>query len=137
LAFAQDINAYYRPPMDDGEVISICKSVWRYEQTGQNRSGHHGAWFPIEEVTALLLEPDTLLLLAFLRAHNRPLAQFMLANGLSKSFGWGDKRLAAARQRLIELGYLEEIRAASRHKAGRFQWAKSKSPFRGGRRGKV
>jgi Bifunctional DNA primase/polymerase, N-terminal/Primase C terminal 1 (PriCT-1) len=123
LAFARDINAYYCPPMNDGEVMKVAKSAWSYTERGENRFGQHGAWLLLEDVTELLPDPDTLALLAFLDAHNGPRAQFIVSNGLAKTFGWGAKRVAAARRRLIELGHIEEIRAASRHAPSLFQWA--------------
>src|SRR5262249_42076154 len=123
LAAARDINACYGPPMDDGEVMTIAKNVWSYTERGQNRFGQHGAWFPIEEVATLLHDQDAFVLLAFLRTHNGPLSQFMIANSLSEEkLGWGRKRLAAARQRLIELGHIKQIRPASQRKPALYQW---------------
>jgi hypothetical protein len=88
LAFARDINLYYRPPMDDAEVIKVANSAWRYTEQGKNRFGQHGVWCPIEEVTNLLHDQDALILLTFLRAHNGPHRQFMIANGLTETFDW-------------------------------------------------
>jgi hypothetical protein len=123
LAFAQAINAYYIPPMDEAEVVEIAKNAWRYTERGQNRFGQHGAYFPTEEITVLQRDPDAFLLLGYLRAHNRPTAQFMVSNGLSENLGWTRKRLAAARRRLIDLGYIQQIRASSQHRPALFQWS--------------
>jgi bifunctional DNA primase/polymerase-like protein len=122
LAFARDLNTYYCPPMNDGRVVKAAKSAWGYTERGENRFGRHGAWLPLEDVTELLPDPDALALLAFLNANNGPHAQFLVCNGLAKTFQWGEKRVAAARQRLIEFGHIEEIRAASRHAPSLFQW---------------
>jgi Bifunctional DNA primase/polymerase, N-terminal/Primase C terminal 1 (PriCT-1) len=122
LEFARAINAYYRPPLEEAEIMRTTKSVWSYTEAGQNRFGQHGAYFPIEEVATLLHNQDAFLLLAFLRAHNGPLAQFWVSNGLSETLGWQRKRFAAARQRLIELGHIKQIRPAFRHSPALFQW---------------
>jgi Primase C terminal 1 (PriCT-1) len=122
LAFARAVNAYYQPPMEDAEVMDIAKNAWRYTERGQNRFGQHGAYFPIEEVSALLHDQDAFTLLAFLRAHNGPWAQFMIANSLHERLEWPRKRLAAARRRLLDGGYIEQIRTASQHRPALFQW---------------
>jgi hypothetical protein len=122
LAFARDINSYYRPPMDDAEVIKIAKNAWRYTARGENRFGQHGVYFPDEEIATLVLEPDVFALLGFLRAANGPRAQFMVANGLTEKLNWTLKRLQAARKRLIELNHIEEIQKASNHKPALYQW---------------
>jgi Bifunctional DNA primase/polymerase, N-terminal len=123
LAFARDLNAYYRPPMEDNEVMQIAKNAWGYTERGQNRFGQHGAYFRVEEFASFLHDQDAFFLLAFLRVHNGPAAQFWVSNGLSENLGWRVKRLAAARQRLIELGRIEQIRRPSRHTPALFQWA--------------
>jgi bifunctional DNA primase/polymerase-like protein len=122
LAFARDLNTYYCPPMNDGRVVKTAKSAWGYTERGENHFGRHGAWLALEDVTELLSDPDALTLLAFLNANNGPQAQFLVCNGLAKTFQWGAKRIAAARLRLIELGHIEEIRAASRQAPSLFQW---------------
>jgi Bifunctional DNA primase/polymerase, N-terminal len=61
--------------------------------------------------------------LAFLKAHNGPWATFLCANGLTKDLGWDRHRLADARRRLIELGYVIQIRRATQGHPALFQWA--------------
>jgi Bifunctional DNA primase/polymerase, N-terminal/Primase C terminal 1 (PriCT-1) len=124
LAFARDINASYRPPLDDAEVVKTVSSAWRYEQTGKNHCWQHVVQFAVEDVIALLNDnQDAFLLLAFLHAHNGRRAQFMIANGLTEVLGWSIERLRAARKRLIELRYIEQIRKASDRKAALYQWS--------------
>jgi hypothetical protein len=92
------------------------------QRKAENRFGQHGAWFPFEEIATLLYDQDAFILLAFLRAHNGPLAQFMVSNSLTEKLGWRRQRIAVARQRLIELRYIEQTRAASQHAPALFQW---------------
>jgi hypothetical protein len=108
--------------MSDKEVTGIMQNVWRYESNGLNRVGRFGAYFPIEEIDKLVGEPDDLTLLAFLRAHNHPDATFMVANGLAERFGWWRQRLAAARRRLIQHGYLTVVRQAGQHTPALYRW---------------
>jgi Primase C terminal 1 (PriCT-1) len=122
LAFARDVSAYYQPPMEESEVMKVANSAWGYTERGENRFGQHGAYFATEEVAALLPDPDAFLLLAFLRAHNGPWAQFMISNSLCHHLGWRRQRLTAARQRLLDLGYIEQIRPAAQHTPALFQW---------------
>jgi hypothetical protein len=109
--------------MEESEVMKAAKSAWEYTEQGRNHFGQHGAYFPIKEVVTLLHDQDAFFLLAFLRAHNGPLAQFWVSNGLSEHLGWHRTRLAAARARLLALGYIEQIRRASQHNPALFQWA--------------
>jgi hypothetical protein len=112
---ARTYNMQMEQPLEDTEIIKAANSAWGYAERGQNRFGQHGAWFPCNEITALLEHQDAFLLLAFLRAHNGPWSHFMCANdGLAEKFGWPRKRLALARTRLIELQYIKHVRHAGR-----------------------
>jgi hypothetical protein len=122
LAFARETNATYSPPLEEMEVMNVAKSAWDYTERGQNRFGQHGAWFPVDEVAAMLPHQDAFVLLAFLRAQEGPQATFMIANALAEKFGWPRQRLAAARHRLIELGYVEQVRRATTGLAALFRW---------------
>jgi hypothetical protein len=84
-----------------------------------------GAWFPFEEVAAMVSyqQQDAFLLLAFLRATQGPTTTFMCANGLADKFGWHRKRLANARRQLIELAYIKQVRFAHRGEPALYQWA--------------
>jgi hypothetical protein len=122
LDVARTFNVGLITPLEDAEVMRVAQSAWDYTERGQNRLGQHGAWFPTEEIGDLLQEQDVLFLLAFLRANQGPSATFMCANGLAETLGWGRKRLAAARHRLIELGYMRPVRRARRGVSAMFQW---------------
>ena len=68
---------------------------------------------------------DAFILLAFLRAHNRPdhgFSTFMIANGLATTLRWTIKRLAKARSMLITLEYIRLCRAAVANTPARYSW---------------
>ena len=119
---ARHHNSQLPIPLEEAEVMKTTASAWGYEQQGLNRYGQHGAYFPFEQVIGLCSDPDAFTLLAYLRANNGPWSDFWIANGLAETFGWGDKRLAAARHRLIERGDVVEVRAPRRHSPGIYQW---------------
>jgi hypothetical protein len=120
---ARTYNMQMQQPLDDAEVIKTARSAWGYAERGQNRFGQHGAWFPLDEVSAFPPHhPDAFFLLAFLRAHNGPWAHFMCANGLAEVFGWQRKRLALARTQLIELHYIKHVRQAGRGVPALYRW---------------
>jgi hypothetical protein len=125
LDVARTFNETCEPPMEDREVVSTAQAVWRYTERGLNRFGQHGAWFPFEEVAAMVSyqQQDAFLLLAFLRATQGPTTTFMCANGLADKFGWHRKRLANARRQLIELAYIKQVRFAHRGEPALYQWA--------------
>ena len=116
-AHAREFNATNcLPPMDDERVVAAVASAWQYTERGLNRFGQHGAWLTTPEVNRLVAEPDVLVLLSFLKANNGPDAEFLIANGLSEGpnakLPMSRKRLSSARERLLELGYVRQTRAA-------------------------
>jgi Bifunctional DNA primase/polymerase, N-terminal/Primase C terminal 1 (PriCT-1) len=110
------------PPLQKQEIMTICQSAWKYTQNNQNRFGQHGAYFPTDELVSMLQDQDAFILLAFLRAKQGPWSTFMVANGLDKVFGWHRIRLAAARRRLIEMGYITAVRQAGKGHPALFKW---------------
>jgi hypothetical protein len=111
------------PPLDDNEVIKVATSAWGYTDRGENRFGKTGAWSPTAEVDYLVPRfPAAFNLLMYLRAHNRPSSEFMIANGLAEVLAVGRPRLAAARRKLIDLGFIEQTRAARQHKPALYRW---------------
>jgi hypothetical protein len=121
---AETLNAEFGEPMQHAEVARIAVSAWGYTERGVNRFGQHGAWFPTDEANDLIKnEPDAFLLLALLRANQKGDATFMVANGIAETFGWKRERLAAARKRLLNLGYFKQVRAASsKHGPALYRW---------------
>ena len=123
LDVARTYNDDCLPPMEDSEVITAAQSALGYTERGQNRFGQHGAWFPLDEVNRLIGDQDAAFLLMFLRANQGPDATFMCANGLADKFGWRRQRLANARHRIIEIGYIKPVRQAGYRSAALFRWA--------------
>jgi Bifunctional DNA primase/polymerase, N-terminal/Primase C terminal 1 (PriCT-1) len=111
------------PPLEKEEVMTICDSAWAYTQNNQNRFGQHGAYFPTDEVVSMLRDQDAFVLLAFLRAKQGPWNTFMVANGLTEVLHWTRKRVAAARTRLIQMGYIVPVRQAGKGVPALFKWA--------------
>ena len=122
LDYAQTHNSQFAEPMADAEVVKVTSSVWGYQCTGRNRFGTFGSWSPLEEVTEFPGDPDAFYLLSYLCAHNSKDVTFWVANGLAETFGWTRKRLAVARRRLIELGYLRPIRQAGKGHVALYRW---------------
>jgi len=112
----------HNPPLEQSEVVKIAHSAWVYTETGQNFIGQHGAWIATDELERFLADQDAHFLLTFLHAHNRPDALFMCANGLADKFRWTRVRIANARTRLIELGYIAPVRNAGRGHPALFRW---------------
>jgi bifunctional DNA primase/polymerase-like protein/primase-like protein len=110
LDVARTANAEYLPPLPDTEVVKIATSAWRYTESGDNRFGQTGVWFPTGEANSLIAtDQDAFILLAYLKANNGPNRTFIVANGLADTFGWTRKRFAGARRRL-EYSHLEMVR---------------------------
>jgi hypothetical protein len=106
VEIARRLNSECPQPMDDSEVQQIAASVWDMTVQGRNRIGRAA------DIDAMLDCQDAFVLLMFLRAHNA--GTFMVANGLTSILRWTRKRLALARNDLIERGYLVQT-----HRAGR------------------
>jgi Bifunctional DNA primase/polymerase, N-terminal/Primase C terminal 1 (PriCT-1) len=119
---AETLNQEYVEPMPEAEVAKIATSAWGYTERGENRFGQHGAWFPEAEVDLLVAEQDAFILLAYLRAKQGPDSTFMITNGLSKTFSWGRQRLSAARELLIQRGYLRRLRHATNNSPALYRW---------------
>ncbi len=105
-------------PLSDGEVLRVVASSWAKELSGANWFGRGGrVIFDTAEVDELLhQEPDAFMLLTILRRHHWG-REFVVANAMAEGMpkgGWRRQRLAAARQRLMDLGVIEEVRPANR-----------------------
>jgi hypothetical protein len=128
LDVARTFNGNIAEPLDDEEVVRVARQVWRYTEAGQNRFGQHGAWFPTAEANELIrTDQDAFVLLAFLRANQKPDAAFMIANGLAETLGWSRQRLAKVRARIAENGYLAPVRKATTGRPALFRWSQTKS----------
>lgn len=108
-AHAREFNATRCvPPMADEQIVAAAASAWRYTERGTNRFGQHGSWLTTQEVNRLVVEPDVLVLLSFLKANNGPDAEFMIANGLAEGpnakLPMNRKRLSSARIGFLNSG---------------------------------
>jgi len=122
LDVARTRNDELCPPLEDDEVVRVAASAWGYTERGENRFGHPGVYFDAKLADWLARsEQDALILLTFLRAHNKPDRVFMVANGLAKTLGWTEKRLAAARNRLLGV-FLERVSLARQHCPAQYRW---------------
>jgi hypothetical protein len=122
-ALIVEADAFYRnhcerhPVMEDSELLKIAKSAWNYTESGLNRFGQHGFWASTLDYSEMVLKDgDAYLLLTYLKMHNHPSSWFMIANGLATSFNWSRKRLSAARQRLLALEHIEQVRTPNGHR---------------------
>lgn len=110
-------SGFYEP-LPDAEVLRVVASAWAKETSGTNWFGRGGrVIFDSAEVDGLLYpDPDAFMLLTILRRHNWA-REFVVANGMADTMpggGWRRHRLAAARQRLVDIEVIEETRPASR-----------------------
>lgn len=110
--------AEFDEPLPDEEVLRVVASSWAKQMSGSNWFGGGGrVIFESREVDGLLnQEPDAFMLLTILRRHHWG-REFVVANGMAERMprgGWRRHRLAAARQRLIDLKVIEEVRPACR-----------------------
>jgi hypothetical protein len=115
LDVAETLNMDFVPPLDPSEVAKVARSAWQCTERGLNRFGQPGVAFSAHETNLLIEEsPDLFLLLGFLRANNGPSRTFYITNSLARTFGWSEKRLSAARSRLLGR-YFVRVRAPSRN----------------------
>jgi len=127
LKYAHEFNLKLPNPLSNEEIMKTAASAWEYEQRGLNRFGQFGAWVAVEEINSIVIErrradPDAFFLLVYLRANNGPWAEFMIADGLAKTFGWGRNRLAAARKRLLERSDVILFSPKRKQLAALYQW---------------
>jgi len=124
LDLARTRNAEYLPPMSDARVVKIAKSAWGYTERGENRFGQRGAWLPQSNVNTLVRDPALFALVAWLKAANRPDAEFLVANGLCvpEYLNWPISLLRKARSRAIETGWIVKIRHEVKGVAALYRW---------------
>jgi hypothetical protein len=120
LAHVSTVNDGFAPPLPHSEAVSVAQKAWGYEAAGKNRFGQEQAvQLSRSEVMTLSAKPDAFVLLSILRLHNWDRPTFIVANDMAATMppsGWPRKRFAAARSDLMQLGFLEQVRAASQWK---------------------
>lgn len=118
---------FYRP-LPDEEVLRVVASAWSRELSGQNWFGSSGKVVVDAKVVDDLLigDQDALLLLTVLHRHHTGKATFVIANAMHETMGWRRQRLAAARRRLEQTGFIEEVRARRRHEPAAYRFRVSR-----------
>jgi hypothetical protein len=125
---ARTRNMECEPPMEDTEVMKTALSAWDMTQENRNHFAAHGAYVRFDETSRMIEHVDAPGLLIWLRTHEGPLSRFVVPNSLADRLGWTLRRLQAARNMLIEEGYLRQVRAAAAGiggapgRAALFQW---------------
>jgi hypothetical protein len=117
VAIAREMNELMLEPWPDteahSEIVKRCKYWWDKTQKGENWYGI-GRYVKVDhaEIDRMLANPadqDAYLLLTLLRRHHWG-RDFYFANAAHKLLGWTEKRFAAARKRLLEMGEVIVIR---------------------------
>jgi hypothetical protein len=120
---ARELNQQFGEPMIESRVINTARSVFRYVETGELRTGEHGAWFRKPQVDSLVSDPHLFALIAWLKAQNGPDSEFWIANGLAaKHLGWSEALLRKTRRRARELGWIEMIAQPVKGRNALYRW---------------
>jgi hypothetical protein len=114
-------------PMAVGEVSKMVDSVWQMTCEGHNWVGDHDR--RKHELSLFKDDTDALYLLEHLRVTEGISAQFWIANGLADQFGWRRHRLASARQRIVDLGFVQQIKPHRPRQPAVFVWPGWTPPF--------
>jgi hypothetical protein len=122
LDCAQTLNEQFGVPLEEAEVIRIARSVWKMTIEGRNRFGQYGAWWSVNDVDRLVADPHLCTLLSWLKAHNGPGRQFLVADGLRNKLGWPRRQLTKARQRAIDGGWIVQVLAPRPGRAAAYIW---------------
>jgi hypothetical protein len=112
-AMGCNIECYEPLPAD--EVLKIVASAWGYEVKGSNWFGHGArVVFHADEVDNLAAaDPDAFALLTILRRHHWD-RDFFMAKPFAKSLGWTLPRYKAARNALVERGFIKCVHPGGR-----------------------
>jgi hypothetical protein len=124
---AMSHNREASEPMAVDELSKIVDSVWRMTSEGRNWVGERGR--RQHELSTFTDAADAFLLLEYLRVNEGVSAQFWIANGLADKFGWDRRRFTDARQRLVELGYVQQISKPWHGHPAVFVWPGWTPPF--------
>ncbi len=112
---ARELNRLLSPPLSDEEVAGVVESAWNYQVRGRNFAGRGRFAVTLEsEFGCLSATPHALALLWYLRFHHAMDHTFAISPvGLAKVLGWHSRRVARARDRLMETGFVKRL-----HKGG-------------------
>jgi hypothetical protein len=121
LDAAMKHNRDCEQPLAIEEVGKIVKQVWKMTTEHRNWIGR-GSDRRTEVFSFITGNIDAFGLLEFLRVNEGASARFWIANGLAETFGWDRKRLARARDCLIDLGYIRQIKQAWSGSPAEYIW---------------
>jgi hypothetical protein len=122
--FARRWNAdHCLPPQPEGDLMHAVDSAWDCTMKGSNWCGRPGVhFFSDMAVTLIDHDPDLFLLVAFVKAMNRPGRPFILTNTMCERWGWSRQRLAATRKRAMAQGFFRCVRTAASGRAALYVW---------------
>jgi hypothetical protein len=110
---AMQHNAGFPEPLSADEVLKVVASAWGYEVEGKNHFGYGPRFvLPLDIINTLAAaEPRAFSLFSILWSHHSTAGQFVLAKAMAGTLGWSVNTMRDARDRLVDLGYLECVRA--------------------------
>jgi hypothetical protein len=118
LDVARAWNAKLDEPLPDSEVQRVAGSVWGYKATGRLLPpGGSAILIPRRAIDEIAIDnPDSFVLLSFLRMHHAGLRESFIVSvrALAKRFGWWERRVRRARDRLVERHYLVTVQPGGR-----------------------
>lgn len=108
-------------PLPLSELEKCARSAWRYEATGRNFLGLRKPQFSLEDVLMdqLLDQPEAFVLYQMFRRWHGNRQHFAIAPRAMSEAGsppWSRRRIAMARDVLIERKLIEEVRSPSKEK---------------------
>ena len=130
-----DVGATYascfHESLPANEVERCARSAWNYETSGRNFLGMRKPQLGDGDLMmdGLIDAPDAYFLYHFLQRWHRGLSHFAIAPRAMSDCGtlpWSWRRIAKARDVLVERGYLQQVSAPNkgRRKAGRYQFTR-------------
>jgi hypothetical protein len=124
LDWARNYNARFAEPLSEAELVRTTRSVFKLLESGELRTGTHGAWFVEPQVRKLVQDPYLFALLAWLKARNGPASEFLVADGLAGAtyLHWPRERFRRARRRAIDDGWIEQVRKPFPGYATLYRW---------------
>lgn len=116
LASARISNREFEPPLDDQEVKTVAHSAWKMTINGKNRFGAPPTVIVDHPTVDALAarNPDAFALLMILERYHASNDNFILAKAMAASLGWGIRRWRAARERLVEGGFIRCVQPGGR-----------------------
>jgi hypothetical protein len=113
-------------PMTDAEVFKTAESAWKMQTEGRNWIGQgRRVAFHHDDIDGLMHEhPDAFLLETKLK-RNHWNRDFVIANAMSEDMpggGWSRKRLAKARDALLQRGRIEMVQRRGHRTPTVYRW---------------